>query len=864
MSTFNSIKTVSISITGIFFLCFAVVVQGQAVGQVRLRDGGNYYGRVEIYYDGQWGTVCDDSWDLQDANVVCQQLGFPSAVAAPTSAHYGQGTGPILLDDVACTGYERRLEDCPSNGWNTHNCGHSEDAGAVCSTDYDSVRLVGGSAPDEGRVEISYNNEWGTICDDYWQREEAEVICRQLGYIDVDEFYDRAHFGEGYGPIMRQVSCDGDEAYWQQCSYSDWDTTGCTHSEDVGVRCISDYGRVRLVGGSAPDEGRVEIFYNNEWGTICDDYWQREEAEVICRQLGYIDVDEFYDQAYFGEGYGPIMRQMSCDGDEAYWQQCSYSGWGEPGCTHSEDVGVRCLSDYGRVRLVGGSAPDEGRVEIFYNNEWGTICDDYWEREEAEVICRQLGYRDMYEFYDQAYFGEGYGPIMRQMSCDGDEAYWQQCSYSDWDTTGCVHSEDVGVRCLSGSALEGSLRLVDGYSNQSGRVEIYHYGEWGTICDDGWGIDESNVVCKQLGYPDAYSYATGASFGQGLGPIMLDEVRCDGSDHTLSQCRHNGWYDHDCIHGEDIGVTCRTPVTYYPRLVNGYNWYEGRVEVWDGSRWERLCNVNFYEYEASTVCKQLGFPGYEEINNADLYYPIENAPASDVSFNCGPDDYALSSCSISGITVGRYCGSVSVRCTVRQTSLPNGGIAGIVIAAAFVAVFIGVGFLYTYKSSKKNRGRTRTRQPNIAVISGVDNPVGPPAQQHNNCTNVAAPPSYNDVIHNPGYYPQHVAVVPTMQQGPYPPQSNPEASVVHTQPAAPMVHPLPKPDLIYPYPVETASGLTHPVLYPTPSTNPSLVQVNQVQPPPYNSPSTLSSQDQPATQSYEVVQSDEALRLPNH
>lgn len=66
-------------------------------------------------------------------------------------------------------------------------------------------------------------------------------------------------------------------------------------------------------------------------------------------------------------------------------------------------------------------------------------------------------------------------------------------------------------------------------------------------------------MCKQLGYPDAYSYATGALFGQGLGPIMLDEVRCDGSDHTLSQCRHNGWYDHDCIHGEDIGVTCRTP-----------------------------------------------------------------------------------------------------------------------------------------------------------------------------------------------------------------------------------------------------------------------------------------------------------------
>ncbi|PIK52092.1 hypothetical protein BSL78_11044 [Apostichopus japonicus] len=240
----------------------------KAVGQVRLRDGGNYYGRVEIYYDGQWGTVCDDSWDLQDANVVCQQLGFPSAVAAPTSAHYGQGTGPILLDDVACTGYERRLEDCPSNGWNTHNCGHSEDAGAVCSTDYGRVRLVGGSAPDEGRVEIFYNNEWGTICDDYWEREEAEVICRQLGYRDMYEFYDQAYFGEGYGPIMRQMSCDGDEAYWQQCSYSDWDTTGCVHSEDVGVRCLSGSGlegSLRLVDGYSNQSGRVEIYHYGEW-----------------------------------------------------------------------------------------------------------------------------------------------------------------------------------------------------------------------------------------------------------------------------------------------------------------------------------------------------------------------------------------------------------------------------------------------------------------------------------------------------------------------------------------------------------------------------------------------------------------------
>lgn len=90
-------------------------------------------GRVEVLVDGEWGTVCDDQWDDNDAGVVCRSLGYlRGALTARGEAYYGEGEGPILLDNVNCEGNETSIADCESNPIGENDCTHREDAGVEC------------------------------------------------------------------------------------------------------------------------------------------------------------------------------------------------------------------------------------------------------------------------------------------------------------------------------------------------------------------------------------------------------------------------------------------------------------------------------------------------------------------------------------------------------------------------------------------------------------------------------------------------------------------------------------------------------------------------------------------------------------
>lgn len=92
-------------------------------------------GRLEVLYNGTWGTVCDDFFNWREAFVVCRQLNYVGVLSVSASL-FGVGDGPIWLDDVDCSGSEDSILDCPHDGFGVHNCGHTEDIGIICGGCY--------------------------------------------------------------------------------------------------------------------------------------------------------------------------------------------------------------------------------------------------------------------------------------------------------------------------------------------------------------------------------------------------------------------------------------------------------------------------------------------------------------------------------------------------------------------------------------------------------------------------------------------------------------------------------------------------------------------------------------------------------
>ncbi|XP_049334466.1 antigen WC1.1 isoform X7 [Astyanax mexicanus] len=415
---------------------------------------------VAVAVLGEWRffIVCGDDWDMSDAAVVCRELGCGEAVDALGKSHFGSGSGPIWMDDVDCSGSEFTLKKCQRRGWGKHNCNHSTDAGVICS----GVLLVNGSRC-SGRVEVLHGESWFTVCDADFNQQDAEVVCRELGCGSPVEILGAAAFGRGEGPVWsEELQCRGNESQIHFCPKSSSLKHNCSHDNDVGLVC-SEYKEIRLTEGC---EGNLEVFYNGTWGNVCNNGMDVETMGLICRELNCGRFKTERATKARVESAPNWLDDVKCRKHDSTLFHCPSSSWSQNNCDRSSEVThITCSGekkqlafenlqkfflfpnqDYMPIRLRGGEEICSGRLEVYHNAEWGSVCADLWDIRDAQVVCRQLGCGPALSANRRAADGSGGGTIwMNRVKCRGNDIHLWDCPHSLKIHTGCSHS--AGVTC---------------------------------------------------------------------------------------------------------------------------------------------------------------------------------------------------------------------------------------------------------------------------------------------------------------------------------------------------------------------------------------------------------------------------------
>lgn len=210
-------------------------------------------------------------------------------------------------------------------------------------------------------MQVYYKNSWGNVCfNSSFTKSSADVVCHQLGFTSASSFSSagKARFGlDPNPPLLHNVACDTSNLLVMlQCAYNDSNPV-CAHSDDVTVTCNSDKlwdtpfdAMVRLVDGQFVTEGRVEIYCNEKWGTVCETSDHTDFANVICQQLGYTNVVDWDDLPISDNSTQPIwMKDVDCDLSKtcvAFCQTCPSSlDDAISSCNHTQDMTVKCTYD---------------------------------------------------------------------------------------------------------------------------------------------------------------------------------------------------------------------------------------------------------------------------------------------------------------------------------------------------------------------------------------------------------------------------------------------------------------------------------------------------------------------------------------
>ncbi|XP_068563150.1 scavenger receptor cysteine-rich type 1 protein M130-like, partial [Cebidichthys violaceus] len=232
-------------------------------------------GTLEVK-QGDWRPVDDSYWTLKEAAVACRDLDCGSAVS--TRQREESSKRSVWTINPFCVLSGSALRDCLIL---------SSSSFILDLTCSDSVRLVNGTSLCSGRLEVKSNHSnqsnqwWSSVCEDDFDQQDAEVVCRELG-CGAPSVLQGALYGEVEAPMWtKEFQCGGHESALLDCRSSGSDRNTCSPGKAVGLTCSDP---VRLVGGASRCAGTLEV-KQGDWRPVDDSYWTLKEAAVACRDL---------------------------------------------------------------------------------------------------------------------------------------------------------------------------------------------------------------------------------------------------------------------------------------------------------------------------------------------------------------------------------------------------------------------------------------------------------------------------------------------------------------------------------------------------------------------------------------------------
>ncbi|XP_070135693.1 uncharacterized protein teq isoform X5 [Drosophila bipectinata] len=311
--------------------------------------------------------------------------------------------------------------------------------------------------------------------------------------------------------------------------------------------------------------------------------YQNPNAEEVTPKIG--SRSNVIDECEFDCGNRKCLRKE---------QVCN----GHKDCPHGKDESNCPPKDY-EVRLTGGEGPHMGRIEVKANGQWGFVCDDKFGLKDADVVCRELGFKmGALEVRGNSFYApssQDFNYLMDEIECQGNETSLKDCSFKGWGVHNCGVDEVAGVICKvpamkcpnnywlchaskecippafvcdntvdcadksdeCDAVCKSSIqyRLEGGRSSNEGRLEVKYHGVWGSVCDDDFNVKNAQVACNSMGYYGPAKIEKNI-FGNGNGPIWLDQVMCYGNETSIDKCNHWNWGEHNCNHTEDVALHC--------------------------------------------------------------------------------------------------------------------------------------------------------------------------------------------------------------------------------------------------------------------------------------------------------------------